>query len=64
MGRADQEMVLAARRSIQMNRQPVALPLPQDSSEEQAFDRDFEQRFGVHSREDLEKTLAVNFKAR
>ena len=64
MGRADQEMVLAARRSIQANRQPVALPLPPDPSEEGAFDRNFEERFGVHPREDLEKALAVNFKAR
>ena len=64
MGRADQEMVLAAGRSIRTNRQPVALPLPPDPSEEEAFDRNFEQRFGVHPREDLEKALAVNFKAR
>ena len=64
MGRANQEMVLAARRSIRMNRQPVALPLPPDSSEEEAFDRDFEQQFGVHPRADLEKALSVNFKAR
>ena len=64
MGRADQEMVLAARRSVQLNRQPVALPLPPDPSEEEAFDRNFEGRFGVHPREDLEKALAVNFKAR
>jgi len=63
-GRADQEMVLAARRSIQVNRQPVALPLPVDPSEEEAFDRNFEQRFGVHPREDLEKVLGVSFKAR
>ena len=64
MGRADQEMVLAARRSIRMNRHPVALPLPPDPSEEEAFDRTFEERFGVHPREDLEKALVVNFKAR
>lgn len=63
-GRADQEMVLAARRSIQRNRQPVPLPLPIDQSEEEAFDRNFEERFGVHPREDLEKALNVNFKAR
>ena len=63
MGRADQEMVLAAGRSIQINRQPIALPLPPDLAEEEAFDRNFEQRFGVHPREDLEKALAVNFKA-
>ena len=41
MGRADQEMVLAAGRSIQMNRQPIALPLPPDPSEEEAFDQNF-----------------------
>ena len=64
MGRSDQEMVLAAGRSIRTNRQPVALPLPPDPSEEAAFDRNFEQRFGVHPREDLEKALVVNFKAR
>ena len=64
MGRADQEMVLAAGRSIRTNRQPVALPLPPDPSEEEAFDRKFEGQFGVHPREDLEQTLAVNFKAR
>ncbi len=64
MGRGDQEMVLAARRSIQMDRQPVALPLPPDPSEEQVFDRIFEERFGVHPYEDLEAALAVNFKAR
>ena len=64
MGRADQEMVLAAGRSVRLNRQPVALPLPPDPSEEAAFDRNFEQRFGVHPREDLAKVLAVNFKAR
>ena len=64
MGRADQEMVLAAGRSTRLNRQPVALPLPPDPAEEVAFDRNFEQRFGVHPREDLEKVLTVNFKAR
>ena len=64
MGRADQEMVLAARRSIGMDRRPVALPLPPDPSEEKAFDRVFEERFGVHPREDLGAALAVNFKAR
>ena len=64
MGRADQEMVLAASRSIRLNRQPVALPLPPAHSEEKAFDRQFEERFGVHPREDVEKALAVNFKAR
>jgi hypothetical protein len=63
-GRADQEMVLAAHRSIQENRQPVALPLAPDLSEDEAFDRNFEQRFGCHPREDLETVLEVNFKAR
>ena len=64
MGRADQEMVLAAGRSTRMNRQPVELPLSPDPAEEEAFDRNFEQRFGVHPRSDLEKVLTVNFKAR
>ena len=64
MGRADQEMVIAARRSIQMNRQPIELPLEPDPTEEAAFDRDFETQFGVHPREDIEKALHVNFKAR
>ncbi len=64
MGRADQEMVIAAHRSIQMNRQPVELPLEADSAEEEAFDRNFETQFGVHPREDIEKALQVNFKAR
>ena len=62
-GRADQEMVLAARRSVQINRQPVSLPLPPDPAEEEAFDRRFEERTGVHPREDLDKALGVNFKA-
>jgi len=64
MGRADQEMVIAAHRSIQMNRQPVELPLEADPAEEEAFDRNFEAQFGVHPREDIEKALQVNFKAR
>jgi hypothetical protein len=64
MGRADQEMVIAAQRSIQANRQPIHLPLPSEPAEEEAFDRNFEQQFGVHPREDLEKVLSVNFKAR
>jgi predicted dehydrogenase len=63
-GRADMEMVLAAQRSIQANRQPVALPLAPDSEEEAAFDRDFVERFGVHPREDLDAVLGVSFKAR
>ncbi|MYA70925.1 Gfo/Idh/MocA family oxidoreductase [Candidatus Poribacteria bacterium] len=64
MGRADQEMVIAAHRSIRMNRQPIQLPLEPDPAEEDAFDRDFEAQFGVHPREDIEKALQVNFKAR
>ena len=64
MGRADQEMVIAAHRSIQTNRQPIELPLEPDPAEEDAFDRDFEAQFGVHPREDIEKALQVNFKAR
>ena len=64
MGRADQEMVIAAHRSIQMNRQPVELPLEADPAEEEAFDQNFETQFGVHPREDIEKALQVNFKAR
>ena len=64
MGRADQEMVIAAQRSIDMNRQPIALPLEPDPAEEDAFDRDFEVQFGVHPRENIEKALQVNFKAR
>ncbi len=64
MGRADQEMVIAAHRSIQVNRQPVELPLEADPAEEEAFDRDFEAQFGVHPRDDIEKALQVNFKAR
>ena len=64
MGRADQEMVIAAHRSIQTNRQPIQLPLEPDPAEEDAFDRDFEAQFGVHPRADIEKALQVNFKAR
>ena len=64
MGRADQEMVIAAHRSIQTNRHPIELPLEPDPAEEDAFDRDFEAQFGVHPREDIEKALQVNFKAR
>jgi hypothetical protein len=63
-GRADQEMVLAARRSIDANRQPVALPLAPDPEEEEAFDRGFVERFGVHPRRDLDAVLDVSFKAR
>ena len=64
MGRADQEMVIAAHRSIDINRQPIDLPLEPDPAEEDAFDRDFEVQFGVHPRENIEKALQVNFKAR
>ena len=64
MGRADQEMVIAAHRSIRTNRQPIQLPLEPDPAEEDAFDRDFEAQFGVHPRADIEKALQVNFKAR
>ncbi|MYC74902.1 hypothetical protein F4X10_03900 [Candidatus Poribacteria bacterium] len=64
MGRADQEMVIAAHRSIEMNRQPIELPLEPDAAEEEAFDRDFEVQFGVHPRTDIEKALQANFKAR
>ena len=64
MGREDQEMVIAAHRSIQMNRQPINLPISIDLSEEERFDQRFIQRFGVHPREDLDQALAANFKAR
>ncbi|MCE2412584.1 Gfo/Idh/MocA family oxidoreductase [Candidatus Poribacteria bacterium] len=64
MGKADQEMVIAAHRSIEMNRQPIELPLKPNPAEEDAFDRDFEVQFGVHPRENIEKALQVNFKAR
>ena len=53
MGRADQEMVIARHRSVQSNRQPIQLPLSPDPEED-----------GVHPREDIEKALQVNFKAR
>ena len=64
MGREDQEMIIAAHRSIQMNRQPIKLPISIDLSEEERFDQQFTQRFGVHPREDLNQALTVNFKAR
>ena len=64
MGRADQEMVIAASRSVQSNRQPIQLPLEPDPVEEAAFDQNFEEQFGIHPREDIEKALQVNFKAR
>lgn len=64
MGRDDQEMVIAAHRSILTNRQPIQLPLEPNPTEEEAFDRNFEDQFGVHPREDIEKALEVNFKAR
>ena len=64
MGRTDQEMVIAAHRSVHKNRQPIGLPLKPNLEEEQAFDRKFEEQFGIHPREDIEKALQVNFKAR
>ena len=64
MGRADQEMVIAAHRSVHKNRQPIQLPLSSDPDEEAAFDRNFEEQYGIHPREDIEKALQVNFKAR
>lgn len=64
MGRADQEMVIARHRSIQSNREPIQLPLAPDPEEEAAFDRSFEEQYGVHPRDDIEKALQVNFKAR
>lgn len=64
IGRADMEMVWAANRSRDANRQPIALPLSSDPAEEKAFDQDFIERFGVHPREDVEKVLGVSFKAR
>lgn len=64
MGRADQEMVIGAYRSVQLNRQPIQLPLKPEADEEDAFDRNFEEQFGVHPRENIEKALEVNFKAR
>ena len=63
-GRADMEMVLAARRSVEANRQPVTLPLSPDPEEEEAFDRSFIERFGIHPRHDLDAVLSVSFKAR
>ena len=47
-----------------MNRQPIQLPLSSDPDEEAAFDRNFEEQYGIHPREDIEKALQVNFKAR
>ena len=64
MGRADQEMVIAAHRSVHKNRQPIQLPLSSDLDEEATFDRNFEEQYGIHPREDIEKALQVNFKAR
>lgn len=63
-GRLDIDMMLAARRSIAMNRQPVALPLFRDAAKEEAFDLRFEDLFGVHPRADLERALVVSYKAR
>jgi len=62
-GRLDRETMIAAQRSIRANRQPVTLPLPTDPAEEEAFDRDFIARFGIHPREEPEKVLSVSFKA-
>lgn len=64
MGKADQEMVIAAHRSVQMNWQPIGLPLKSDPEEEKVFDKKFEEQFGIHPREDIERALQVNFKAR
>lgn len=64
MGRADQEMVIARHRSVQSNRQPIQLPLSPNPEEEEKFDQDFEKQYGVHPRDDIEKALQVNFKAR
>jgi len=64
MGRADQEMVIAAARSVQSDRRPIPIPLAVDLREEDQFDQRFIDRFGAHPREDIEKALAVNFKAR
>ncbi|MBI2190956.1 MAG: Gfo/Idh/MocA family oxidoreductase [Planctomycetes bacterium] len=63
-GRADQEMCLAARRSIQRSRQPVPLPLAPDPAEEEAFARQFEERFGIHPLDEPENVVRVSFKAR
>ncbi len=63
-GQLDMEMMLGGQRSIMTNRQPVALPLLRDPREEEAFDVQFEARFGVHPRRDVEQALAVSFKAR
>jgi predicted dehydrogenase len=67
-GLADQEMILAAKRSIGEERKPVELPLPLDSREERAFDTEFEEKFGVNPRPgsgaDLDEIIKVNFKAR
>ena len=67
-GRADQEMILAARRSARGGRRRVELPLSLDPGEEEAFDSSFEERFGVNprpdTRADLDQLLKINFKAR
>lgn len=67
-GLSDQEMIVAARRSIGEGRQPVELPLPMNPLEERAFDTEFERKFGVNPRPesgaDLDEIIKVNFKAR
>jgi predicted dehydrogenase len=67
-GLSDQEMIVAAKRSIGEGRRPVGLPLPLDPHEEKAFDTEFEEKFGVKPRPksgaDLDEIIKVNFKAR
>jgi len=62
-GYVDQEMIIAAGRSIKNNRQPISLPLQVSQDEEEEFDGNFVNRFGVHPREDLDKLLSISFKA-
>ena len=47
MGRADQEMVIAAARSVQSDRRPVPIPLAVDPREEDQFDQRFIDRFDL-----------------
>ena len=63
-GRSDQEMMIAGQRSICADRKPISLPLKPDPKEEEAFDREFEQRFGACPREDAERVLQISFNAR
>ena len=65
MGRADQEMVIAST-PLCPNRigNRFNFRFTPDPDEEAAFDRNFVEQFGVHPREDIEKALQVNFKAR